>query len=85
MPGIFRDPRVDMYFIRTWDSTEEHCAKVATYRSDYIFKLKVQKTDAIKQMKDLLTGTVMSKFVSPEARRAYRAAVSKCIEILKNT
>lgn len=42
MPNIFADPRMDMPFIRTWDSREEHCAKVAIRRNNEIKRLKAE-------------------------------------------
>jgi len=38
--GLFKDPRMDMVFEKTWDSTETHCAKVAMSRWDEIKRLK---------------------------------------------
>lgn len=38
--GLFKDPRMDFAFIRTWDSTETYCAKEAMRRSDEIEQLK---------------------------------------------
>lgn len=38
--GLFKDPRMDMVFEKTWDSTETHCAKVAMSRWDELKRLK---------------------------------------------
>lgn len=36
---MFKDPRMDMAFIRTWGTMEEHCAKVAMNRAEEIIRL----------------------------------------------
>ena len=84
MSGIFKDPRMDMTFIKTWDSREEHCAKVAMTRSDELRSVTEKKKNAIQEMKELYAGAVMSKFISHEACLAFRDAVSKCISIIES-
>lgn len=54
MSGIFHDPRLDMPYIRTWDSREEHCAKVAMGRNDELRRVRISQ----ERYKDLLIGAL---------------------------
>lgn len=53
---MFKDPRMDMAFIRTRETAEEHCAKVAMSRADEIFKLRSEIKRIGEKINDLLDG-----------------------------
>lgn len=53
---MFKDPRMDMAFIRTWETAEEHCAKTAMSRADEIFKLRSEIKRIGEKINDLLDG-----------------------------
>ena len=53
---MFKDPRMDMAFIRTWETAEEHCEKVAMSRADEIFKLRSEIKRIGEKINDLLDG-----------------------------
>ncbi len=43
--GVFKDPRMDLAFVRTWKSKEDYCAEEAIRRQEEIEALQKELTE----------------------------------------